>query len=51
MNGKGSKPRNCFSKQFKLNYDEINWNSPVNNERTNQYRRNNGKRDQKTNPS
>lgn len=25
MNGKGSKPRNCFSKQFKDNYEEINW--------------------------
>jgi len=25
MNGKGSKPRNCFSKQFKNNYDAINW--------------------------
>lgn len=25
MNGKGSKPRNCFSKKYKDNYDEINW--------------------------
>jgi hypothetical protein len=23
--GKGSKPRNCFSKQFKDNYDTIIW--------------------------
>jgi hypothetical protein len=23
--GKGDKPRNCFSKQYKNNYDEINW--------------------------
>jgi hypothetical protein len=23
--GKGSKPRNCFSKDFKNNYDEIDW--------------------------
>ena len=23
--GKGDKPRSCFSKQFKSNYDEINW--------------------------
>lgn len=23
MNGKGSKPRNCFSRQFKENYDKI----------------------------
>lgn len=23
--GKGSKPRNCFSKSFKQNYDNINW--------------------------
>lgn len=23
--GKGSKPRNCFSKKFKINYDNINW--------------------------
>ena len=26
MNGKGSSPRNCFSKQFKNNYDLIKWN-------------------------
>lgn len=25
MSGKGDSPRNCFSKQFKNNYDEINW--------------------------
>lgn len=24
--GKGSSPRNCFSKQYKDNYDSINWN-------------------------
>jgi len=23
--GKGDKPRNCFSSNFKKNYDEINW--------------------------
>lgn len=23
--GKGDKPRNCFSKQFKENYENINW--------------------------
>ena len=23
--GKGDKPRNCFSKKFKKNYDKINW--------------------------
>jgi hypothetical protein len=23
--GKGDKPRNCFSKQYKNNYDLINW--------------------------
>lgn len=23
--GKGDSPRNCFSKQFKDNYEEINW--------------------------
>lgn len=27
MNGKGDKPRNCFSKAFKSNYEDINWNS------------------------
>ena len=27
MNGKGDKPRNCFSKQYKNNYDDINWNT------------------------
>ncbi len=25
MNGKGDKPRNCFSKDYKSNYEEINW--------------------------
>lgn len=25
MAGKGDKPRNCFSKEFRKNYDEINW--------------------------
>lgn len=34
MNGKGSNPRNCFSKQFKSNYDEINWDKPVDHEQT-----------------
>jgi hypothetical protein len=24
-NGKGDKPRNCFSKKYKKNYDSINW--------------------------
>jgi len=23
--GKGSKPRNCFSKDFKKNYEKIDW--------------------------
>lgn len=25
MAGKGDKPRNCYSKEFKNNYDIINW--------------------------
>lgn len=25
--GKGDKPRNCFSKDFRDNYDDINWGS------------------------
>jgi len=25
QNGKGSAPRNCFSKHFKDNYETINW--------------------------
>jgi dihydrofolate reductase len=25
MNGKGSSPRNCFSEDFRVNYDAINW--------------------------
>lgn len=30
--GKGDKPRNCFSKDYKNNYDNINWSNkkPVN---------------------
>lgn len=27
MAGKGDKPRNCFSKQFKANYDLIDWSN------------------------
>jgi hypothetical protein len=27
--GKGDKPRNCFSKQFKDNYDEIKWSKTL----------------------
>jgi len=25
--GKGDKPRNCFSKKFKDNFDNINWST------------------------
>ena len=25
MNGKGDSPRSCFSRQFKKNYDSIEW--------------------------
>lgn len=25
MSGKGDKPRNCFSQQFRSNYDSIDW--------------------------
>jgi hypothetical protein len=25
MNGKGDSPRNCFSKEYKKNYDSIDW--------------------------
>lgn len=25
MAGKGDKPRSCFSKKFRQNYDEIDW--------------------------
>lgn len=28
--GKGSSPRSCFSRQFKDNYSEINWNNKRN---------------------
>lgn len=24
-NGKGDKPRNCFSKEFRQNFDDIDW--------------------------
>lgn len=24
--GKGDRPRNCFSKKYRDNYDSINWN-------------------------
>lgn len=29
--GKGDKPRNCFSKQYKDNFDQINWKSKTKN--------------------
>jgi len=29
MNGKGDAPRNCFSKQFKDNYETINWSKKI----------------------
>jgi hypothetical protein len=33
--GKGDKPRNCFSKDYKNNYDNINWGKkkPINDEK------------------
>jgi hypothetical protein len=31
--GKGSSPRNCFSKQFQDNYDSIDWSAPSSEER------------------
>ena len=27
---KGSTPRNCFSREYKDNYDEIDWSKPTN---------------------
>lgn len=30
--GKGSKPRSCFSKKFKDNFDNINWATKENKE-------------------
>lgn len=27
--GKGDKPRNCFSKQYKDNFDNINWGGKI----------------------
>lgn len=35
MAGKGSKPRNCFSKNFKKNFDDIIWNIKKNTETKN----------------
>lgn len=35
MAGKGSKPRSCFSKQFKSNYDQINWHAKPNGNKRN----------------
>ena len=29
--GKGDKPRNCFSKKYKNNYDDINWKGSQDN--------------------
>lgn len=27
--GKGDKPRNCFSRQFRDNFSEINWSNKI----------------------
>jgi hypothetical protein len=27
--GKGDKPRNCFSEQYKSNFDDINWGGKI----------------------
>lgn len=34
--GKGDSPRNCFSKQFKNNYEEIKWGK-ISNKKVNKY--------------
>ena len=31
--GKGDKPRNCFSKKYKDNYENINWSESENAEK------------------
>jgi hypothetical protein len=31
--GKGSKPRSCFSKDYKNNYDQIKWSNKKPNDR------------------
>jgi len=52
MNGKGSNPRNCFSKQFKSNYDEINWGKPVDHgQQTNKHHGTQRKRSSKVSPT
>lgn len=40
MAGKGSKPRSCFSKKFKENFDQINWTT----EQTKHYEEKKGKK-------
>jgi hypothetical protein len=33
--GKGDRPRNCFSKKYRDNYDSINWNKKENDNKKN----------------
>ncbi len=33
--GKGDRPRNCFSKKYRDNYDSINWNKEENDNKKN----------------
>lgn len=33
--GKGDRPRNCFSKKYRDNYDSINWNKKNGKNQTN----------------
>ena len=35
--GKGDKPRNCFSQNYRDNYDSINWNSRKNEKKDTVY--------------
>ncbi len=33
--GKGDKPRNCFSEQYRNNYESINWSKKINEKNKN----------------
>ena len=35
--GKGDKPRNCFSKKYRDNYDDINWGNKQKENEKNTY--------------
>ena len=50
MAGKGSKPRNCFSTDYRNNYDSINWGTKTVKHKSVNYKPNENIIDKQENP-